>query len=54
MAIQTRREVECFSDHGEMLRVEAERIVAQASARDDASRSVPLLPGGRSHTQASV
>ncbi len=32
MAIQTRRDVECFSDRGEMLRVEAERIVAQASA----------------------
>jgi 6-phosphogluconolactonase len=32
MASQTRREVECFSDHGEMLRVEAERIVARASA----------------------
>lgn len=32
MAIQTRREVECFSDRGEMLGVEAERIVAQARA----------------------
>jgi 6-phosphogluconolactonase len=30
MAIQTRGEVECFSDRGEMLRVEAERVVARA------------------------
>ena len=30
MAIQTRREVECFPDRGEMLRVEAERVVARA------------------------
>lgn len=30
MASQTRREVECFWDRGEMLRVEAERIVARA------------------------
>ena len=31
MAIQTRGEVECFSDRDEMLRVEAERVVARAS-----------------------
>jgi 6-phosphogluconolactonase len=31
MDIQTRGEVECFSDRDEMLRVEAERVVAQAS-----------------------
>jgi len=30
MAIQTRREVECFSDRGEMLQVEAERVVERA------------------------
>jgi len=30
MATQTRRQVECFSDRGEMLRVEAERVVARA------------------------
>ena len=31
MATQTRRQVECFSDRGDMLRVEAERVVARAT-----------------------
>ena len=30
MAIQARREVECFSDRGEMLQFEAERVVERA------------------------
>ena len=46
MAIQTRREVECFSDHGEMLRVEAERIVAQG---DYVKRVAKTGMTGRSH-----
>ena len=54
MAIQTRREVECFPDRGEMLQVEAERVVARAIDAVARRGSLPFLPGGRSHTQAFV
>jgi 6-phosphogluconolactonase len=32
MAVEPQREVECFSDRGEVVRVEAERVVARAGA----------------------
>jgi 6-phosphogluconolactonase len=47
MAIQTRREVECFPDRGEMLRVEAERVVARAmDAVAHRARFLFCLAGG--------
>jgi 6-phosphogluconolactonase len=47
MAIEPRREVECFSDCGEMVQIEAERIVARArDAKAHRGRFLLSLAGG--------
>jgi 6-phosphogluconolactonase len=47
MAIEPRRDVECFSDRGEMVRMEAERIVARArDSIGQRARFLLCLAGG--------